>query len=409
LPIFLTSQTQYVSAHRIRQNRIYYCQYIVFIKNIFQFKIGALLVVICSKHPKRKEIKMKPYRSLTHCSRYLLILPILFTSATEAAVAVNKIPVAKAGSDQTVGLGAPVTLNGKQSTDKDGTIKAYHWRQTKGPKVILNNADTVSALFITPARTDNSKPLSMAFTLTVVDNKGAVARDSLNVYTVTGELNDTGISRCANQSINSLPCPVRGYLGLDAQSGRDVTRSNSFDGDHGFSFTKISSSGKALPERANDWDCVKDKVTGLTWEVKSDDGGLHDSRWTYSWYESDNTKNGGTVGVQNGGQCGLDAPKKPRTICDTAAYVKAINTAGLCSKKDWRLPTKEELHSIVHYFSGYLIDPSYFGYRDGGGMWSSSPYAGDSNAAWYVGFDYGYSYWTGKDYPAGIRLVRSGQ
>ena len=68
-------------------------------------------------------------------------------------------------------------------------------------------------------------------------------------------------------------------------------------------YSKISNSGSVLPDTAtlgsgaNDWACTKDNKTGLIWEVKTDDGGLRDKDWYYSWYKP-NGDNGGDVGYR---------------------------------------------------------------------------------------------------------------
>lgn len=157
----------------------------------------------------------------------------------------------------------------------------------------------------------------------------------------TGKLNDTGITACSNATENNLPCPVAGFPNQDAQSGRDVTHNDNSDGHAGFSFTKISSTGQELPASVIEWSCVKDNVTGLVWEVKTDDGGLHDKDWIYSWYEPDSTKNGGNAGVQNGGQCGATS------ACDTYSFVQKVNETGWCGATDWRMPTGTELFGLT--------------------------------------------------------------
>lgn len=231
-------------------------------------------------------------------------------------------------------------------------------------------------------------------------------------------LNDTGITTCSDGSNNNLPCPVAGYPNQDAESGRDMSQNNASSSPAGFDFTKISSTGAALNANAAHWNCVKDNVTGLMWEVKTNDNGLHDKDWTYSWYEPNNTKNGGFAGYENYGSCG------GTSACDTHAYVKAVNAAGWCGYKNWRIPSKAELNSIVDYghynpdidmffssippidwfgssssvtnnskvdwhsnvdFNSYTstIDTSLFPLATNFGFfWSSSPVANDSRGAW---------------------------
>ncbi|SJM90009.1 DUF1566 domain-containing protein [Crenothrix polyspora] len=373
---------------------------------------------------------MKLHRSLSYHSFGLLALSLLVAPIIEAATPpvvtppVNKKPVAKAGLDQTVGLGASVSLNGKLSVDPGGKIVTYQWTQIGGSKLPLVNASSVIASLQTPKRNNNSKPMTLIFKLTVTDAKKAAASDTVVVNVVTGELNDTGITSCGDATINGRACPFVGYLGQDGESGRDVTRNNNLDGYRGFSFTKISAFGKTLPPSVDSWNCVKDNVTGLTWEEKTDPrvtsvinkvesniSGLHYEGWTYTWYEPVNSKNGGKAGIQGGGNC-----NKTLSACDTAAYVKAVNAAGWCGAKDWRLPTKEELRSILNYSREGSYEPAvvreYFPTyldRDDSVIWTSSPYAGNAGNAWYVSSDFGYSYWADKGTEGKVRLVRSGQ
>lgn len=217
-------------------------------------------------------------------------------------------------------------------------------------------------------------------------------------------LNDTGIDWWADGSRNYLPAPPSGYPGQDASFGRDATRKNDADGHAGFSFNKLDAAGKPLPASATAWSCVLDNVTGLIWEIKTDDGGLRDRDWTYSWYNPDGG-NGGRGGTQNGGACGGGID------CDTLGFVKAVNQSGLCGAKDWRLPSSQELLSIADRSRvGLAMDTAYFhDSKQGLIFWSSSPYAHVSDYAWYVYFYYGNVHYTYKDSAYYVRLVRGGQ
>ena len=172
----------------------------------------------------------------------------------------------------------------------------------------------------------------------------------------------------------------------------------------GFRFTKISSTGEELKANAASWNCVKDNVSGLAWEVKTADFGLHDWRYTYSWYNPNYTYNGGDAGTQNGGACA-------NNLCNTDDYVKAVNSVGYCGYSDWRVPTIEELQYIVDY-EHYMpsIDTTYFSDLQNTGIelgfWSSSPYADGSDSAWTIIFDDGYSNATFKRNQRSVRLVR---
>jgi hypothetical protein len=84
---------------------------------------------------------------------------------------------------------------------------------------------------------------------------------------------------------------------------------------------------------------------------------------------------------------------------------------GLCGQKDWRLPTFDELLSLI-YLGRTLatIDPAYFPNTptDWALTWSSTPNAGATDSAWGITFNYGMGFYYGKDTAYFARLVRSG-
>ena len=50
------------------------------------------------------------------------------------------------------------------------------------------------------------------------------------------------------------------------------------------SYTKLDANGNDLPNDATEWIMVRDNVTGLIWEVKTNDGSVHDKGKTYTIY-----------------------------------------------------------------------------------------------------------------------------
>ncbi len=177
-----------------------------------------------------------------------------------------------------------------------------------------------------------------------------------------------------------------------------------------------------LGAKPTDWACTKDNATGLIWEVKTDDGGLRDKDWYYSWYKPEGD-NGGYAGYQNGN----GHPEWCKgSDCDTYAFTNAVNKQGLCGAQDWRMPTKGELEGLVYcsdgitktldkYESGRIctdsptkptINTTYFPNTVSNWFWSSSPYASERGGARYVGFDYGFSGYNGRNGDSGVRLVR---
>ncbi len=228
-------------------------------------------------------------------------------------------------------------------------------------------------------------------------------------------LNDTGITKCANNSSNDVPCNNPNFPRQDAETGRDAqTGLSKADEDSlasaGFDFTKLDASGNPLPADATNWNCVRDNVTGLIWEVKTDDDGLRDKDWTYTWYNTDTSTNGSFEGYQDvDGVCGSGSVGFPEH-CNTQAYVAAVNAAGLCGyNTDWRMPTVEELRGIVDY-SGInpTIDAAYFP-NTRNYYWSASPSAPDAYGAWVVLFGNGNVGTLNKDSLFAVRLVRGGE
>jgi hypothetical protein len=83
---------------------------------------------------------------------------------------INDPPTAVAGPDQTVPEGTSVTLDGSGSIDWDDGIAQYEWKQFSGPAVVLTNANTVMATFMTPDVGPGGAALT--FELTVTDKGG---------------------------------------------------------------------------------------------------------------------------------------------------------------------------------------------------------------------------------------------
>jgi hypothetical protein len=211
----------------------------------------------------------------------------------------------------------------------------------------------------------------------------------------SGQLNDTGIDWGGDYPDgNNATCTSNIAAPQDCHYGRDATHNDDTDGHAGFSFTKLDADGNALPASATEWSCVRDNVTGLTWEVKTDDDGIHDKNNTYRW--------GGKTALGNG----IWGPY----FDDWDSLVDGSNAEVLCGFTDWRVPTQEELTNLVS-FDRYApaIDTDYFPITANSGFWSSSPYAYASGAAWYVYFYDGYSYYYFRTAPQGVRLVRSGE
>jgi chitodextrinase len=92
----------------------------------------------------------------------------------------NKKPVANAGKDTIIAVPAnSVTLNGLGSTDPDGTIVSYAWKQVGGYNVAI--ADATAGTTLVGGLKQVGK---YYFELTVTDNKGTTATDTVLVTVV---------------------------------------------------------------------------------------------------------------------------------------------------------------------------------------------------------------------------------
>ncbi|HRP75946.1 MAG TPA: DUF1566 domain-containing protein [Rhodocyclaceae bacterium] len=175
-----------------------------------------------------------------------------------------------------------------------------------------------------------------------------------------------------------------------------------------FTFERINADGSAYAgsgSYATDpWECVLDVRTSLMWEVKSAAPGLRHADNTYTWHfppEAD-IYTRGDAGKPDGGSCNGSA-------CDTWAFAKAVNEAGLCGYEDWRIPTKEELGSIVNPTirpPGPTLEHSFFPNTSTAEYWTSSAYAYHSPGAWTWSFFNGLDRVDLKENAKHIRLVR---
>lgn len=99
------------------------------------------------------------------------------TATDTVSVIINALPIADAGPDQTTASDATVQLNGSESSD-DSAIVSYHWQQTSGFAVEIDNANSPIASFISPSLNG-----TLVFQLTVTDDQGASTSDTVVMNT----------------------------------------------------------------------------------------------------------------------------------------------------------------------------------------------------------------------------------
>lgn len=228
-------------------------------------------------------------------------------------------------------------------------------------------------------------------------------------------VNDSGVNYCRNEFGEPQNCDEADWQ--DGNTGRDALAEQGLlgkvgAGAAGFDFTKLSADGQPLaiqnqPWRdggseadGSQWRCVRDNHTQLVWEVKSDNpDALHYAGFDYTWHNPDPAQNGGFEGYPGAEYCA-------ESLCDTTAYVASVNEQRICGISEWRLPTVNELLSLVHSSRQDLaIDVDYFPNTQPSHYWSSQAYAPYKSHAWYVYFSDGSPSNTLKSTPMFLRLV----
>lgn len=330
------------------------------------------------------------------------------------------LPKVSAGNDQAVFSGERIVLNGVATTTVSAGLPLLSEWEASGSAGMVRDADTLSTYAIAPQVDVETQ---MSYTLAVSDAFGHIVYDEIFVTVrpmPVPLLNDTGVTVQANNTAYANT-QQNDFPGQDGQRGGDVISAAGFlekagRGKAGFDFTKLNSNGDEEDDTSQAWSCVRDNITGLIWEKKTDDAGLRDADNTYSWFFS--AQNGGYQGPQT-----TTTASCTMTNCNTQAYVSAVNAQGLCGFYDWRMPTHQELMSIIHFGqpSGVMLDDDYFPFagtlaagEDKLWYWTRMPSAdgvsGDAaQNAWALDFASGLDNFLIKSSPARVRLVRAGR
>jgi len=165
-------------------------------------------------------------------------------------------------------------------------------------------------------------------------------------------------------------------------------------------YIKHDMNGSSLDNNKEQWACVQDTATGLMWEVKSESDAMRNPDNLYSWFEPETRA---IKGKRDGGRC------KGSADCDTHAYIEAMNKQNYCGHNDWRLPTREQMQTLVDFEGGDAntkIDNQYFPRTKPSWYWTSSEHDKKNDYAWYVLFRNGLALNDLKERPKHIRLVR---
>ena len=327
----------------------------------------------------------------------------------------DTLPTIEAVADYWVYSGETIGLAAEVGTSVPSALPLrLQWRQIAGPAVELTQSMPTYAFTDAPSVPINT---ALRFQLLVEDaNNNAVEKD-ITVTVVpmpTSVINDTGVIGVREPAGTSYDAAL---LGQDGQRGSDRRWRNgqglkAGEGDLSFDFTRLDDKGEQVDGPLTQWSCVRDNVTGLVWEVKSEQAGLHDQDNTYAWYQS--ASNGGDAGdvLGTNGSCSA-AP------CHIENFVQQVNVQGLCGFFDWRLPTHHEVMTLMHYgMDNALIDASFFPYpgTSQGPLWywttiSAADGVNEEGAknAWAIDLRTGVDAALPKPTAARVRLVRAGR
>ena len=98
------------------------------------------------------------------------------------------------------------------------------------------------------------------------------------------------------------------------------------------------------------WSCVKDNKTGLFWEAKTKEHGLHFYSRQFTWYDSNPLTNGGFAGIYS------DSVND-----NTEVFSKKTNKESLCGRTDWHLPKIDQMMGLSDPSRGQVsVDAKYF-------------------------------------------------
>ena len=128
------------------------------------------------------------------------------------------------------------------------------------------------------------------------------------------------------------------------------SNSNSIADKHQSKLVKLGFAGETLENNTKKWSCVADKATGLVWEKRDPTTALH-GHDTYIWYQPEQANPGIPRAHPEldwaDSTCFGFNPLDASSFCNTSDYAERVNQSNYCGFSDWRLPTANELLTLV--------------------------------------------------------------
>lgn len=274
------------------------------------------------------------------------------------------------------------------------------------PQVFTSQQPTLSIDKLTPAK-------EYYLVITAEINSVESLPSKVHSVVIKSGLNDTGVvhSEKTGEESDTI-CKASAIGRQDCYYGLDKDNPNDSDGVAGFSFDKLDKNGQVTQLNASSWSCIRDKNTGLIWEVKTP----NNKNTRYHFYDpqyggvqdpKDNPSDGGHDKIWAG----------VSGSTSTASYIEQINQQSLCGYRDWRLPEDHELRSIVHYGQSATnsgndivsVDARFFPETMPNDYWTSTPVFGSPTAQWSIYFGNGMDNSREKNTMRRVRLVRGNQ
>ena len=218
---------------------------------------------------------------------------------------------------------------------------------------------------------------------------------SWSTYRPPAPVPDTGQDICYDSDGNILdPCPAPGQLFYGQDGAYTINPP---------SYTKMDADGKILNDDATQWAMVRDNITGLIWEARTDKNNIknynnpHDADNTYTWYDDNTETNGGHDGTPGDGT-------------DTQDLLDSLNAVGFGGFYDWRLPTVKELINLAGYGTyNPAVNHIYFPNNMAYDYWTSTTSSEYADYAWIVYFGVGDGSIRDKSGAWYVRVVRGGK